>query len=70
MLYRISIIFNKLIKYNFILLILIEVFYNFRIRKIFNLLQLKNLNAIAIIKVIFNNIIIIYSIIKSTTRII
>ena len=37
-LYRIFIIFNNLVKYNFISLTFIEILYNFRIYKIFNLL--------------------------------
>ena len=68
-LYRIFVIFNNLIKYNFISLIFIEILYNFRIREIFNLLRMEDLNAI-IIKIIFIDIIIIYLIIKSITRII
>ena len=68
---------NNLTKYNFILLTLIEILYNFRTRKVFNLLRLKDFNAIKILKTIYNasqikiiNIIIIYFIIKSIIRII
>ena len=47
---------------------LIEIFYNFRIRKVFNLLRLKDFNVV--IEIIFNDIIIIYLIIKFIIRII
>ena len=48
-------------------MIFIEILYNFYIRKIFNLLRLKDLNIIIIIKISINTII-IYSIIKFIIR--
>ena len=63
---------NNFIKYNFIIRTFIQVLYEFRIRKVFNLLRIKNLDSIvskikAITKAKIVIVIIYFIIIKSVT---